>query len=191
MQLSAKGRRSRGAIFLAVLQAVLLISALALGSAQVVAQSDAAAPPNEQATTQGDAGQAAVPDRGLYVKPRKARLEVGDTLTLTAWLCKVPAKGNSPFGPDRKPGTGDDGCARARIVVVDPGRGRDALRHLGTPDEGDGCRRDRRLGRRQVGVGVRPRESHAVAPRSDAARMGRNTGAPPSRGWPSQPSCRR
>ncbi len=128
-------RRGAGksAALLAVLQSLLLLSALVLAPAGVIAQDGDSAAHNQQAVEatgeapgKGDPGPKAKPaaektlsERGLTIRlyPQKPKVALYGTRIVSAWLC--PANDKTPFGgaiaSDGKPGTKDDDCRPVRV----------------------------------------------------------------------------
>ena len=104
----------KGTALLAVLQAILLLSALVLSPAAVVAQD------GDQASGQApqvEAGAAtdpapAEPAQKVRIYPKVTKLFPGGKKVVSAWHC--PADIGASFGPDKEPGTGDDDCTAVR-----------------------------------------------------------------------------
>ncbi len=133
----------RGAALVAVLQVILLLSALVLTPAATIAQDTdpaashppAAEPATEPAPEQGQLGssadkrparEAAQPtsepkaapakaevDLHLRLYPKKQKLFPGGKKVVSAWAC--PADVRASFGADKEPGTRDDDCEPARV----------------------------------------------------------------------------
>ena len=111
--------RARGsAASLAILQAILLISALVLGPAAAIAQDDAAAAPES------------APQQVLLIQPEPVKLTVGESRVVTAWVCPPGTAGplNADADPDRPRMRADGG----RVDPQRAGRGR------GQPRQGRG-----------------------------------------------------
>lgn len=119
---------ARGTAFMAILQMLLLLSALVLAPATAIAQeTDPATGAAPAAETTGDAPAAeaapkAAPtlsEQGLALRlyPQKIRLAKYGKAIVSAWLC--PKDDKTPFGGQRKgdgkPGTKDDDCTPVRV----------------------------------------------------------------------------
>ncbi len=124
----------KGYVLLAILQSILLLSALVLTTSVSIAQDKDPSVSQAPQAEQGDKiAPAADPEPGLKLRlfPRKIRLVAGgDAKVTSAWIC--PADIGASFGPDKKPGTGDDDCVAARAKwSVDTEDGASLSRVLG------------------------------------------------------------
>ena len=136
MYSSTRRGPGRGATLLAVLQVLLLLSALVLTTSAVIAQDGDHASGQEPVAEQtgetpaagagssdpGPEPKAAPPtisERGLALRlyPQKIRSALGGKRIVSAWLC--PANDRTPFGGqikgDGKPGTKDDKCKPVQV----------------------------------------------------------------------------
>ena len=99
---------------LAILQAILLLSALVLAPATILAQDGDPVsdhPPQADASAGSDAAQAE-PERKVRIYPKKIKLYPGGKKFMSAWSCRADI--GASFGPDKEPGTNDDGSLNVR-----------------------------------------------------------------------------
>ncbi len=126
--------KHNGYLLLAILQSILLLSALVLTPAVSIAQDPDPSASQAPLAEQGDKiAPAADPEPNLKLRlyPRQIRLVAGgDAKQTSAWIC--PADIGASFGPDKEPGTGDDDCVSTRAKwSVDPKGGASVSRALG------------------------------------------------------------